>query len=327
VGGQKGFCEVRWQRRRNVDRRARHWMSEGEAGRVQELPFEPEVSRDAIDRVSGDRKFDRSEVDADLMRPPRLEPDTEERVAGQELLDLEMRHGRAGCVRNERVAKPVVPVTAYRRVDRPPARARPAGDERQVLPCQRSAADEPLQPLVRLLRARDDEQAGRVPVEAMDDARPVLLPARRTRRGESLGERAASVTGCGMDDHAGWLVDDEEVVVRVGDRQIRIRNGRLRDRGRRRLDLDLLPAREPVALAAGSPVHEDGPSFEQPLGRGARSHFRQPSEVAIEPLAGGLRRNDEPLQRLGSRSAQTSAPSRIPTPITMKLSARLKAGQ
>jgi hypothetical protein len=52
--------------------------------------------------------------------------------------------------------------------------------------------------------------------------------------------------------------------------------------------------------------------------------------MPVEPLSGGLVRDDEPLQRLGargSRSASTSAASRIPTPITMKLSARLNAGQ
>ncbi len=134
---------------------------------------------------------------------------------------------------------------------------------------------------------------------------------------------------CGMDDHARGLVDDEEMLVRVRDRELGQRHGRLRGGRRRRLDLDLLPTRELVALAARLPVHEHGAHLEQPLGRGAGSHVRQPREVAVEPLAGGLRRDDEPLQRLGlgSRSARTRAASRIPTPITMKLSARLKAGQ
>ena len=100
--------------------------------------------------------------------------------------------------------------------------------------------------------------------------------------------------------------------------------------GSRRLDLELLPAREPVALAAELAVHANGAAREEPFRRGARAHLRQPGEIAVEPLSRGLSRNDEPLQRFGvrgSRSERTSAASRIPTPITMKLSARLNAGQ
>ena len=117
------------------------------------------------------------------------------------------------------------------------------------------------------------------------------------------------------------------VLVREG--ELRQRDGRLLDCGRR-LDRDLLPAEELVALGALFPVDEHGTGHEEPLGRSARAHLRQSGEVAVEPLARGPRRDDEPLQRLGargSRSERTSAARRIPTPITMKLSARLNAGQ
>ena len=52
-----------------------------EAIRVQELPLEPQIAFDAVQRVPGDRKVDRGEMHADLVRAAGLEPDVEERVA------------------------------------------------------------------------------------------------------------------------------------------------------------------------------------------------------------------------------------------------------
>ncbi len=120
--------------------------------------------------------------------------------------------------------------------------------------------DELLQPLVRLLRARDDEQAGRVAVEAVDDARPVLLPARGAAAASACASVPPAWPGAGMDDDAGGLVHDEEVLVRVGDRELGRRDLRLRRGRRRRLDLDLLPARELVALAARPPSTSTAPA-------------------------------------------------------------------
>jgi hypothetical protein len=132
-----------------------------------------------------------------------------------------------------------------------------------------------------------------------------------------------------MDDDARRLVDNEEVFVRVGDRELGRRDvwfgGLLR-----RLDLDLLAAPEPVALSAWSSVDEDGAGLEQSLCGGARADLGESREVAVESLSRGLGGDDEPGQCFaggGSRSARSSAMSRIPTPMTMKLSARLNAGQ
>jgi hypothetical protein len=132
-----------------------------------------------------------------------------------------------------------------------------------------------------------------------------------------------------MDDHARGLVDDEEVLVGVRDLELGRRGQRLRRFRRRRLDLDLLATRELVALSQGLPVDENRAGGEQPLRSGPRADLGQRGEVAVEPLSSGLRR-DEALQCFGargSRSARASATSRMPTPITMKLSARLNAGQ
>ena len=245
-----------------------------------------------------------------------------------------MRHGRARRGRVERVAEPVVAVAADRRVDRAAPRPRPAHDEREVLAGQRTAPDESLQPLVGLVRARDDEKPRGVPVDAVDDPGPVLLPALGACGRECLRERAARVTGCRVHDDAGGLVHDEEVLVGVGDRELGRLDVRLRLGRHRRLDLELFPAGELVALAASPPVHEHGAGREKPLGGAARPDVRQPGEIAVEPLSRGLAAGraasalaPQCRDARGSRSARTSAASRIPTPITMKLSARLNAGQ
>ena len=70
-------------------------MLEGEPRRVEELPLEAELACDPVHRIAGDGEVDRREMDADLVRPAGLEPDAQERVALEELLELEVRHRRA----------------------------------------------------------------------------------------------------------------------------------------------------------------------------------------------------------------------------------------
>ena len=211
---------------------------------------------------------------------------------------------------------------------RPRPRARAATDEREVLALEPAPLHERPQALVRLLAARDDDQPGRVAVEAVDDPRPLGIAA---------GERPASPwtsvpVACpapGWTTSAGRLVDDEQVLVLVRDPQVE----RLGLRDRRRLrrvlgELDLLPAGEPVALGPRPPSTEHGAGGEQPLGRRARADpdpARKRSSRS--PAADSGTRRGRDTRRRGPRSAATRAPSRIATPITMKLSARLNAGQ
>jgi hypothetical protein len=48
---------------------------EGEPGCVEELPLEAEIARDTVHGIAGHRQVDRSQMHADLMRAPGLEPD------------------------------------------------------------------------------------------------------------------------------------------------------------------------------------------------------------------------------------------------------------
>ena len=305
-------------------------MLEGEPRRVQELPLEAEIPDHAVQRVAGDGEIDRGEVDANLVCATRLEADAQERVSREEPFDLEMRHRGPRRVRVERVAEAVVAVAADGRVDRATARAGPSYDEPEVLAGQCPAPEEALQPLVGPMRPRDDEQARRVAVEAVDDAGAVRLPTRRACGCERMREGAGGMAGRGMDDDSRGLVHDEKMLVRIGDRELGCGDVRLWRRRLRSLDLDLLPTRELVALPPRPSVDQHRARVEQPLGRSPRTDVRQAGEVAVEPLSCRLERDDEAVQRFaerGSRSARRRAERRIRTPITMKLSARLNAGQ
>ena len=91
-------------------------MREAQPVRVQELPAELGVG-DAVDRVTNDGKVDRGEVNADLVRPSRLQPDLDQCVLRKQALDLEVRDRLARRVCVERPPQRVVTVAANRRLD------------------------------------------------------------------------------------------------------------------------------------------------------------------------------------------------------------------
>jgi hypothetical protein len=68
-----------------------------------------------------------------------------------------------------------------------------------------------------------------------------------------------------MDDHAGRLVDDEQVLVLVGDPELPLLGNECLGCGRNPLQLDLFPALEPVALGAGGAVDANAAGREQAL--------------------------------------------------------------
>ena len=154
-------------------------------------------------------------------------------------------------------------VAPDRRLDPAGTGARRALDEREVAPLDGATADQLLQARVRLLRAGDDEQAGGVPVEPVDDpgrssSPPAASCASRPCTSVPLG------APCRMDDDACRLVDHEQVLVLPDDVEVHL----LRDEWcgvGRELDDDLLPALEPVALGPRLAVDEDGALGDQPL--------------------------------------------------------------
>ena len=117
--------------------------------------------------------------------------------------------------------------------------------------------------------------------------------------GKRLRERAARVPGRRVHDDAGRLVHDEEVLVLVRDRELGQRDGAAPRRPARRLDRDLLPTRELVALRRAAPRRRARrpPRAAAPPRRASRPPAaRRDSGRAARPRP---RRDDEPLQRLG----------------------------
>ena len=90
--------------------------------------------------------------------------------------------------------------------------------EREVLAHDAPLGERALQQAVGLIGAGDDEQAGRVPVQAMDDAGALRDRRRRPRRVPAVGRACLTMSARGVHDQAGRLVDHEQVLVLVGDR-------------------------------------------------------------------------------------------------------------
>ena len=221
--------------------------------------------------------------------------------------DLEPRHRLARGRRVERVARLVGAVAADRRLDPPRARAQRALHEREIAPLDVPAPDRLLQPLVRLVGARDDEQAGGVAVEAVHDPGPVLVAAGGVVLDQPVHERSRRVPDARMDDDSRRLVDDQQVLVLPGD--VQVHRLRLERRSvRRQLDDDVLPALQPVALDAGLAVDEDGAARDQPLGERARAHLRPAGDRAVEAL--GLRGAKAESCQLGGAGASLGRPLR-----------------
>jgi hypothetical protein len=132
-----------------------------------------------------------------------------------------------------------------------------------------------------------------------------------------------------MDDQPGRLVDDQQVLVLVGDAQVKLFGLERRLFPRRRVDLELLATRQAVTLSSRLTVDSNGTCTDQTLGGRARADLGQRCEVAVEPLARRLDRNLLLARgyRFSCRPGAISVPSSTATPTTMNVSARLNAGQ
>jgi hypothetical protein len=303
---------------------------------VEKLPLEAQP-RNAVCAVSHHGKADCSQVDADLVRSARFEPNPQQRVPRQEVLDIEVRDGVARRARIDGLPRRITSVAADGRLDPPAARPRPAPDERKVLTFERAPTNEALQAREGLLAAGDDEQTRRIPVEAVDDARSLGRAAGRPPSAEHPGERPPCVTCPWVDHNSGGLLDDEQVLVFPSDVQARGLGFRFRlGSNFRRLEANLLTADEAVALRPGDPVYEHFPFGDESLrgGTGADGGLLREEPIQPQPC-GGLRyaeRNQErsvdaPCRRRGLRSPASIVPTRSTTPTMMQASAMLKAGQ
>jgi hypothetical protein len=141
-------------------------------------------------------------------------------VLGEGALERKVGAGLAGEVAADRHPGADAGVAPDRGLDRAAARTGATFDEGDVFALDVPRGERPLEQAVDLLRAGYDQQAGGVAVQAMHDARSIGIAAHPPATGgvdEQLGERALAVPARGVHDEAGGLVDDEQVLVLVGD--------------------------------------------------------------------------------------------------------------
>ena len=215
-------------------------------------------------------------------------------MAVEQLDHLEIRDRLSRRRRVQRHTLRVPAVPADRRLDAPPPRTRPSTDEREILPFDLAAAQEALQAPMSLVGARDDEEPGGVPIQAVHDSRPLgLLPALDLPAEEAVDERAASMPRRWMHDQAGGLVDDEKMLVLVRDAKRHLLGLQVGSAPGGYLDLELLSSGEPMALRARSPVDENPALAEEPRRHGSRADLLEPGEETVEALAGRLGRHGD----------------------------------
>ena len=204
--------------RRRRSRSPGERMREREPRGVQELPSECRLGN-AVDRVADDRQVDRREMDADLVHPPCLERDAQQRVIRPEPLDFEMRDRLARRVRVERDAGRIVAVAPDRRLDasrgasaagRGRARgrfvrargSRTSADSRSCASCDRATTISP-----------EVSRSSRWTMPVRPGSPPPTTPASASTSVPLCVPRAR------VDDEAGRLVDDGEVLVLPDERR------------------------------------------------------------------------------------------------------------
>ena len=303
---------------------------------MEELALEPELARSPVRRVAGDRQADRGEVHADLVRAARLERHAQKRVAraaARRPRSASPRHAARRC-RATAAARRAGHDRSAPRSCRARERGRPTTSARYsrvtsrafTISWSRRCASGP---------AGDDEQARRVAVEPVDDARPVrLVPALDVVGEQPVHERAASRGPApGWTTRPAGLSTTRRCSSSYGIARSMACGTSVDAGARGRLELELLAALEPVALGAAASVDAARRSTRAAArpprasrsraarrgsGRGARPPRRQGRAVASR-----MRRGPR-----GSRSAcEERAEQHERRRSTMKLSARLNAGQ
>ena len=184
--------------------------------------------------------------------------------------------------------------------------------------------------LVRLVGARDDEQAGGVAVEAVHDPGPVLVAAGGVVLDQAVHERSRRVARRPDGRRCPPACRRP-----AGARPPRRRAGpstppRAAARPAGSSTTTSSPPSSRWLLAAGLAVDEDGAAGDQPLGERRASPppaGRRPRGRGARPQ--GRESGEWPTRRgrCFARSAPARAPKRVATPTTMNTSARLNAGQ
>ena len=148
------------------------------------------------------------------------------------------------------------------------------------------------QPAMGHLVLDDDQQAGRVAVEAVDDARPIFAGEGRQRvvvKLKCIHQRPSPVAAGGVGDHVGRLVDDRQKLVFVDDLERDV-FGLGRGVGQiGKPDADHVARADAVRGLDHASVHQDGVGVDDLLDHAPGVVGEPAGEVGVEPLAFGSR--------------------------------------
>ena len=201
--------------------------------------------------------------------------------------------------------------------------------EREVLAVELAVADQLLQRLARLIVARYDEQAGRIAVEAVHDARALLVAAaREATLGEDRRERGPARSRRGVRDQANRLVDNDQPVVLVRDDRLQHLGHHQRLLARHWLvDLNAHASADAKAAGAHVAIDPDEALIDEPLRLGPRAASEQLVDEPVEPRACLVRPNVDRPHASRARSPWSRVRSSRITPQVMAASARLNTGK
>ncbi len=258
---------------RDVDRLAARGMREGQPRRVQELAAQPVEAGRAVVGVAADRVADRLQVDADLVRAAGLQAHAQQRRAARSAaLDLEVRDrrraarrcrstcacARAGRGRSAPRSCPSAPAGGPRRARGTRGSIARAGSEAFSARCTSS--------LLATTSSPEVSRSRRCTIPARQSSSPPAM-----RPASACASVPLAVAARGVHDDARRLVDDDQVLVLVGDRE------RAR---RRRPD----PARPPVA-ARRAPRRARPRARAGACARPRRRRARAPPRSAAPPAS------------------------------------------
>src|SRR5579875_1650579 len=188
---------------------------------MQELAAQGQRSATAsIDGIACYRIADSSQVDANLMRAPRFELYQQQRMPGEALQHAEAGARLASRSRGNVHLLAMPWITTNGGIYASAIKRHNAINERQIALYYRVALHLLDQSCAGAGVSGNDEQAGGILVQAVDDAGTLHIPGgsqRRVARQQRIDQRIIVVAWRGMHDHTGSLVDDQQVLICVED--------------------------------------------------------------------------------------------------------------
>src|SRR5271165_268214 len=259
-------------------------------------------------------------MDADLMGASGFEPAGDQARWAETLHKAPMGDGAATAILGRGRHFFAMPgMAGDRRIDFARRRVEAAPDERQIFALERSAAavigEEIGEASMSGVGLGDDQKAGRVLVEPMDDSRTFdpadAREAPSAMMDERIDQRAPRVAGRRMNDETGRLVDHNEMLVLIDDVERQVLAEQRRLLGFRRLEGDSHAYGEPHRrIARDRAVDPNFALLDQRFESGARERNapfrRRAAEVSVEPLSRARSVHLEDL-RSGRRSQRRAA--------------------